>query len=51
MEIITLTKAGIRNKKGIFIGFLLLTMLIVVSVISMIGVRKNYESALKKASV
>ena len=49
MEIITLAKAGIRNKKGIFIGFLLLTMLIVVSVISMIGVRKNYESALKKA--
>ncbi|SEP61710.1 ABC-type transport system, involved in lipoprotein release, permease component [Lachnospiraceae bacterium NE2001] len=49
MEIITLVKAGIRNRKGIMIGFMLLTMLIVVSVVSMIGVRKNYESAKEKA--
>ncbi len=49
MEILTLVKSGIRNKKGISIGFMLLTMLIVVSVIAIIGVNKNYKSALKKA--
>lgn len=49
MEIITLVKAGIRNRKGIMTGFMLLTLVIVVSVISMLGVRKNYESAKDKA--
>ncbi len=49
MEIITLVKAGIRNRKGIMVGFMLLTMLIVISVITMFGVRKNFESALNRA--
>ncbi len=49
MEIITLVKAGIRNRKGIFIGFTLLTALIVTSVVTMIGVKKNYKDATKNA--
>lgn len=49
MEIYTLVKAGIKNRKGIMIGFMLLTMLIVISVITMFGVRKNYELAQRKA--
>ena len=49
MEIITLVKAGIRNRKGIFIGFTLLTALIVTSVVTMFGVKKNYKDATKKA--
>ena len=49
MEIITLVKAGLKNRKGIMTGFMLLTMLIVVSVITMFGVRKNYESSKDKA--
>jgi len=47
MEIITLVKAGIKNRKGIMTGFMVLTMLIVVSVITMFGVRKNFDSALE----
>ena len=49
MEIITLVKASIRNRKGTMLSFMLLTMFIVISVITMIGVRKNYESAIKDA--
>ena len=49
MEVFTLVKAGIRNRKGIMFGFMILTMLIVISVISILGVSKNYESALEKA--
>ena len=49
MEIYTLVKAGIRSKKGISIGFMLLTMLIVISMISMIGVQKNFKSSLQNA--
>ncbi|MBR3042196.1 MAG: ABC transporter permease [Eubacterium sp.] len=49
MEIYTLVKAGIKNRKGIMIGFMILTMLIVISVITMFGVRKNYELAQRKA--
>ena len=46
MEIFTLVKAGIRSRKGIMTGFMILTMVIVISVITMFGVRKNYESAI-----
>ena len=49
MDIWTLVKAGIRNRKGIMLGFMILTMVIVISVITMFGVRKNFDSALKKA--
>ena len=49
MEVFTLVKAGIRSRKGIMLGFMILTMTIVVSVITMAGVRKNYESAMDKA--
>ena len=49
MEIFTLVKAGIRSRKGIMTGFMILTMVIVISVITMFGVRKNYESAINKA--
>lgn len=49
MEIITLVKAGIRSKKGIAIGFMLLNVFIVISVISIIGVWKNYKNAIQNA--
>ena len=49
MEILTLIKAGIRNRKGIFIGFTLLTALIVLSVVTMLGIKKNYQAATEKA--
>ena len=49
MEIWTLVKAGIRNRKGIMLGFMILTTLIVISVLTMFGVRKNYESAQDRA--
>ena len=49
MEIWTLVKAGIRNRKGIMLGFMLLTMLIVISVITMLGVRKKLRCCYKKS--
>ena len=49
MEIFTLVKAGIKNRKGIMTGFMILTMLIVISVITMFGVRKNFDLALNRA--
>ncbi len=49
MEILTLVKAGMRNRKGIYFGFVLLTTLIVVSVMTMIGVSKNYNAGIKRA--
>ena len=49
MEIYTLVKAGIRNRKGIMTGFMILTMTIVVCLLTMIGVRKNYELAKNRA--
>ena len=49
METISLVKASIRNRKGTMLSFMLLTMFIVVSVITMIGVRKNYETAIEEA--
>ena len=49
METLSLVKASIRNRKGTMISFMLLTMFIVVSVITMIGVRKNYETAIQEA--
>lgn len=49
MEIITLVKAGIRNRKGIFLGFLILTILIVVSNMTMFGVNSNYQRAIDRA--
>lgn len=49
METLSLVKASIRNRKGTMISFMLLTMFIVVSVITMIGVRKNYETATEEA--
>ena len=49
MEILTLIKADIRNRKGTFFGFMLLSLLITLSVITMIGVRNNYNDAIDKA--
>ncbi len=49
MEIITLVKTGIRDRKGIFIGFLILTILIVVSTMTMFGVDSNYQRAVDRA--
>ena len=49
MEIFTLVKAEIRNRKGIFFGFMLLTALIVVSTMTMLGVNKNYDDAMDRA--
>ena len=49
MEELTLIKAGIRNRRGIFFGFAFLTAIIVVSIVTVIGVKKNYNTALKEA--
>ena len=49
MDIITLIKADIRNRKGTFFGFMLLSMLITISVMTMLGVRNNYDDAIDKA--
>ena len=49
MGIFTLVKAEIRNRKGIFFGFILLTALIVMSTMTMLGVNKNYDDAIKRA--
>ena len=49
MEIITLIKADIRNRKGTFFGFMLLSLLITLSVMTMLGVRNNYNDAINKA--
>lgn len=48
MEIFTLLKAGIRNRKGIFIGVILLTMIITTAIVSVIGVKKNAEAGYEK---
>ena len=49
MEIITLVKAGLRNRKGIFFGFAFLTAIIIVSVVTVIGVSKNHNKAVDMA--
>ena len=49
MEALTLIIAGIRNRKGIFFGFAFLTAIIVVSIVTVIGVKKNYNTAIKEA--
>lgn len=49
MEITTLLRAGIRSKKGSFISVLILAFLIVATAASVMGVRKNYRSALEEA--
>ncbi|MCR4716148.1 MAG: ABC transporter permease [Lachnospiraceae bacterium] len=49
MEILTLVKAGIKHRKGVFIGFAILTILIVVSSITMLGVSHNSNGAIKRA--
>ena len=45
MDIFTLVKAGIKNRWNVFLGFTFLTMIMVVCVITMLGVRKNYNGA------
>lgn len=49
MEIFTLVKAGIKNKIGSFIGFFLLTVLIMSTVVAAIGIKKNFEKSLECA--
>lgn len=49
MEIITFVKAGIKNKIGSFIGFFLLTVIIMSTVVAAIGIKKNFENALECA--
>ncbi len=49
MEVFTLIKADIRKRKGTFFGFMLLSMLITISVMSMLGVSNNYNDAIDKA--
>ena len=49
MEIITFIKAGLRSKKGSFAGFFMLTLIIMSTVAAAIGIKQNYESALKCA--
>ncbi len=49
MEIITFIKAGLKSKKGSFAGFFMLTLIIMSTVAAAIGIKQNYESALKCA--
>lgn len=49
MEILTLLKANIRRKKGSFISIVVLTFLIMATAAAVLGIRHNYEEALKKA--
>ncbi|MCR5624290.1 MAG: ABC transporter permease [Lachnospiraceae bacterium] len=49
MEIWTLVKAEIRNRKGVFIGFGILTTLIVVSILTMLGVSNNCNASIDRA--
>ena len=49
MGLFTLVKAEIRNRKGVFFGFILLTALIIMSTMTMLGVNKNYDSAMERA--
>lgn len=49
MEILTLLKANIRCKKGSFFSIVILTFLIMATAAAVLGIRHNYEEALKKA--
>ena len=49
MEILTLIKANIQQKKGAFVSVAVLTFLIVTVAVSVLGVRRNFEVSLHKA--
>ena len=49
MELSILLKANIKYKKGSFISVMILTLIIVTTAAAVLGVRKNYQSALKTA--
>ncbi len=49
MEIRTLLKANIRHKKGAFISVMILTLIIVATAATALGIRKNFSSALEQA--
>ncbi len=49
MDIFTLVKAGIKNRWNVFLGFTFLTMIMVVSVVTMLGVRKNFNASKETA--
>lgn len=49
MEILTLLKANIKKKKGIFISIIILTAIIVTCMTAIINAENNYDNAIEKA--
>ncbi|MBQ7187172.1 MAG: FtsX-like permease family protein [Ruminococcus sp.] len=49
METSTLLKANIKHKKGAFISVMILTLLIVTTAAAVLGVSRNYSSAMERA--
>ena len=46
MEIFTLVKANIRKKKSSFISIVILMTIVVASIVTILGVKKNYQAGL-----
>lgn len=49
MEILTLVKANIRKKKGSFISIIILMTIVVASIVTILGVKKNYQVGFDRA--
>ncbi len=49
MEIFTLVKANIRKKKGLFISIIILMTIVVASIVTILGVKKNYQEGMERA--
>ena len=49
MEIFTLVKANIRKKKSSFISIVILMTIVVASIVTILGVKKNYQAGMERA--
>lgn len=49
MEIFTLVKANIRKKKSSFISIIILMTIVVASIVTILGVKKNYQEGMERA--
>lgn len=49
MEIFTLVKANIRKKKGAFISIVILMTIVVASIVTILGVKHNYQAGMEQA--
>lgn len=49
MEILTLVKANIRKKKGSFISIIILMTIVVASIVTILGVKENYQVGYERA--